>query len=258
MSKENENLFILTFPAGNRHPIRRVRYAASDTPHGGTERASNFSFDLGAPSLVQTSVEKRPSYLQVVIWASISIVICTRASPFPSRSHRSSSIPRAPCNYSRRCLKLNQQLSPFYSLGIGFLGRYIGQAGPLLLGPFKVLELFTPPPRSRAKTKNLGLYLNLMMQSLIDWLNEGLLLTIAQSWTAPVSVLGHSRPFFSLSLSVQSSLFTLLSAEFSISLSVFKTPIISEWPLVIDKFIGIKCKEVFEIEADFQACLWTE
>ena len=64
-----------------------------------------------------------------------------------------------------------------------------------------------------------GLLLYIMMQSLIDWLNQQswrLLSTIAQSWTAPVSVLGHSWPTFSLFLPVQSSLFTLLWTEFFI------------------------------------------
>ena len=63
-----------------------------------------------------------------------------------------------------------------------------------------------------------GLLLNMMMQSLIDWLNE-------YSWlqlpcAAPVSVLGHSWPTFSLFLPVHSSLFTLLWAECFISSSV--------------------------------------
>ena len=46
-----------------------------------------------------------------------------------------------------------------------------------------------------------GILLYLMMQSLIVWLNGlpwHLLSTIAQPWTAPVSVLGQSWPTFSL------------------------------------------------------------
>ena len=57
----------------------------------------------------------------------------------------------------------------------------------------------------------------MMMQSLIDWLSGyswHQLSATAQPWTAPVSVLGHSWPTFSLFLPVQSSLFTLLWAEF--------------------------------------------
>ena len=81
-----------------------------------------------------------------------------------------------------------------------------------------------------------GLLLYVTMQSLIDWLNEGSwhqLSTIAQPWTAPVSLLGHSWPTFSLFLPVQSSLFTLLSAELFISSSdqnSKEVSIISEWP----------------------------
>ena len=51
-----------------------------------------------------------------------------------------------------------------------------------------------------------------MMESLIAWLKEyigHLPSTIALSWTALASVLGHSRPSFSLFLPVQSSLFVL-------------------------------------------------
>ena len=68
--------------------------------------------------------------------------------------------------------------------------------------------------------------LHLMMQSLIDWLNAHSwhqLSTKAQPWTAPVSVLGHSWPTFSLLLPVQSSLFTLVWAEFFFR-PVSKTP----------------------------------
>ena len=82
-----------------------------------------------------------------------------------------------------------------------------------------------------------GPSLYVMMQSLIDWLNEcsrHLPSTIARPWTAPVSVLGHNWPTFSLFLPVQSSLFTLLWAEF---FWFFQCPkgqgggaIISEWP----------------------------
>ena len=78
--------------------------------------------------------------------------------------------------------------------------------------------------------------LYLMMRSLIDWSNKyswRLHLTIAQPWTAPVFVLGHSWPTFSLSLPVQSSLFTLLWAEFFISSSVQNAKgvsVISKWP----------------------------
>ena len=60
------------------------------------------------------------------------------------------------------------------------------------------------------------------MQSLIAWLDAcswHQLSTIAQPWTAPVSVLEHSWPTFSLSLPVQSSLFTSLWVEFFISSS---------------------------------------
>ena len=65
--------------------------------------------------------------------------------------------------------------------------------------------------------------LYVMMQSLIAWLNGcswHLPLTMAQPWTAPVSVLGHNRPTFSLFLPVQSSLFTLPWTEFFISSAV--------------------------------------
>ena len=68
-----------------------------------------------------------------------------------------------------------------------------------------------------------GLLLYEMMQSLIAWLNEyswHQLFTIAQSWTAPVSLLGHSWPTFFLFLPIESFLFTLLWAEFFISFSV--------------------------------------
>ena len=66
------------------------------------------------------------------------------------------------------------------------------------------------PIRERFLT---GLLLYVMMQSLIDWLNEHSWLQLP--WTAPVSVLGHSWPTFSLFLPVQSSLFNLPWAEFS-------------------------------------------
>ena len=55
------------------------------------------------------------------------------------------------------------------------------------------------------------------MQSLIAWLNGcswPQLSTIAQPWTAPVSVLGHSWPTFSLFQPVQSFLFNFLWAQF--------------------------------------------
>ena len=74
------------------------------------------------------------------------------------------------------------------------------------------------------------------MRSLIDWLNGfswHQLSTIAQPWTAPVSVLGHNWPTFFLFLPVQSSLFTLLWAEFFISPSILNAmgmSIILEWP----------------------------
>ena len=61
-----------------------------------------------------------------------------------------------------------------------------------------------------------------MMQSLIAWLNEyswHQLSALAQSYMALVSVLGHSWPNFSLSLPVQSSLFTLPWAECFVSSS---------------------------------------
>ena len=57
------------------------------------------------------------------------------------------------------------------------------------------------------KKPQTSLFFYAMMQSLIDWLNEcswRLLSTIAQPWTAPVSVLGHSWPTFSLSVSTSS------------------------------------------------------
>ena len=82
------------------------------------------------------------------------------------------------------------------------------------------------------KTNALG-----VMQWLIAWLNNcswHLLLTIAQFWAAPVFVLGHSWPAFSLFLPVQSFLFSLLSTEFFISPSVQNAEgggsIISQWP----------------------------
>ena len=74
-----------------------------------------------------------------------------------------------------------------------------------------------------------------MIQSLIAWFNEHSghqLSTIAQPWTASVSVRGHSWPTFSLFLPVQSSLFTFLCAEFFISYSVQNAKgvsVISEW-----------------------------
>ena len=58
------------------------------------------------------------------------------------------------------------------------------------------------------------------MQSLIDWFNESiwhLLSIVAQLWTAPLSVLGHSWPTFFLCPAFQYSLFTLLWAEFFLS-----------------------------------------
>ena len=75
-----------------------------------------------------------------------------------------------------------------------------------------------------------------IINSLIAWLNEyswHQLSTIAQPWTAPVSVLEHSWPTFSLFLPVQCSLFTLLWAEFWISSSVKNAQGVSitlEWP----------------------------
>ena len=64
--------------------------------------------------------------------------------------------------------------------------------------------------------------------------SEHQLSTIAQPWTAPVSVRGHSWPTFSLFLPVQSSLFLLPWADFFVSSSVQnakRVSIILEWPM---------------------------
>ena len=80
-----------------------------------------------------------------------------------------------------------------------------------------------------------GLLPHVMMHPLIAWLNGyswHQLSTIAQSWTALVSMLRHSWPTFSLFLPFQPSLFTLLSTEFFVSSSVQnakRVSIISEW-----------------------------
>ena len=91
-----------------------------------------------------------------------------------------------------------------------------------------------------------------MRQPLIAWLNGyswHQLLTIAQTWTAPVSVLGHSWPTFSLFLPVQSSLFTLLWAEFFVSSSVqnaqggvnnFRVTLVRMVHIVLSVRLGLK------------------
>ena len=74
------------------------------------------------------------------------------------------------------------------------------------------------------------------MQSLIAWLNEcngHLLSTIAQPWTAPDSLLGHSWPTFSLLYQFSLPSLFFYEQNFLVRL-VSKTPsevsIISEWP----------------------------
>ena len=65
--------------------------------------------------------------------------------------------------------------------------------------------------------------------------------TVAQSWTAPVSVLGHSWPTFSLFLSVQSALFILRWAEFFVSSTIQNAKgvsTISKW----SSYIGVGSK----------------
>ena len=61
-------------------------------------------------------------------------------------------------------------------------------------------------------------------EAVIDWLIKRAQLTPAVGHSPAASVLGHSWPTFSLSLPVQSSLFTLLSAECFLSRPVSKTP----------------------------------
>ena len=100
------------------------------------------------------------------------------------------------------------------------------------------LKLLTPPPLSERKrkirsstwdsvTSKCSLWGSILLWTVstmterkkneCSWCRMS---TIAQPWTAPVSVLEHSWPTFSLFLPVQSSLFTLPRAECFVSSSV--------------------------------------